>query len=76
MDEAIARIQALLAGQREEVAFERCLPAVKADDPIRELKVRSAVASSLVAVLELARLGEVTATQAKWDARVLLRVPT
>ena len=68
MDEAIARIRALVAGQAEAVAFERCLPVVTAEDPLRKLKARSALASSLIAVLELARAGEVTATQAGGEA--------
>ena len=76
VDEAMRRIRALVAGQGEEVAFERCLPVVTTDDPLRNLKARSAVASSLMAVLELVRAGEVTATQAEREASILLRTST
>lgn len=74
--DAMARIRALVAGRGgEEVDFVHCLPGVGTDDPHRELKARSAVASSLVALLELARGGEVVATQAKPQAPILLRAP-
>lgn len=69
--EAMARIRALLAGQGE-VDFVRCLPAMRADDPHRGLKARFVVASHLVAVLELARIGEVAATQPEPLAPILL----
>ena len=73
VDEAMTRIRALVAGrQGEDIEFARCLPVVKTDDPLRELKSRSAVASSLMAVLELARGGEVVATQPDQHAPILL----
>ena len=73
VEEAMTRIRALVAGrQGEKVEFGRCLPAVKADDPLRDLKARSAVASSLIAVLELARGGEVVATQTERQGSILL----
>jgi len=72
VDEAMARIRALVAGQPEGIDFVRCLPAMRKDDPLRELKAKSAVASSLIAVLELAKGGEVVATQAELHAPILL----
>jgi len=76
VDEAMARIRSLVTGQPEDdIEFARCLPAVRADDPLREVKARSAVASSLIAVLELVRGGEVTATQAEQDGPILLSEP-
>ena len=57
----------------EEVDFTRCLPIVTADDARRALMARSAVASSLVAVLELARGGEVVVTQADRRGAILIR---
>ncbi len=78
VDEAMTRIRALLAGQQpegDEIDFARCLPGVRPDDPRRELKARSAVASSLIAVLELARGGEVVASQADPAASIFLRTP-
>ncbi len=72
VDEAMARIRALVAGQPEEIDFVRCLPAVRTDDPLRAVRARSAVASSLIAVLELARGGEVSVTQADPTAPILL----
>ncbi len=72
VDEAMARIRALVAGQPEGIDFVRCLPAVRSDHPLRELRARSAVASSLIAVLELARGEEVVATQADLQAPILL----
>lgn len=73
LDEAMTRIRALVAErQGEKIEFARCLPVVKTDDPLRDLKARSAVASSLIAVLELARGGEVVATQPEQHASILL----
>ncbi len=74
VDEAMARIRALVAGQPEGIDFVRCLPAVRSDHPLRKLRARSAVASSLIAALELAKGGEVIATQANLTAPILLAV--
>lgn len=73
VNDAMVRIRARI-GERagESIEFVHCLPAVGADDPLGELKARSAVASSLVAVLELARGGEVVATQTEQHAPILL----
>lgn len=77
VDAAMARIRALLAGQPEqgEIDFARCLPAVGGNGPHRDLRARSAVASSLIAVLELVRGGEVIANQTEPAASILLRKP-
>ena len=73
VDEAMTRIRALVAGrQGEDIDFVHCLPAVEQDDPRRHLQARSAVASSLIAVLELARGGEVVATQTEQHASIFL----
>ena len=62
--EAIARIRAVMAERDgEEIGFGECLPSVSRDDPQLDLRARSAVASTLTAVLELARVGEVIAMQ-------------
>ena len=75
VNEATTRIRVLVAERPgEEVAFGRCLPVVATDDPLRETKARSAVASSLIAVLELARGGEVVATQTEQQASIMLSV--
>jgi len=75
VDEAMIRIRAVMAGHEDTVEFVRCLPLVRRDDPCRALKARSAVASSLIAVLELARGGELIAAQAEPAAPILLRMP-
>ncbi len=72
VDEAMMRIRMLVESQPEEVAFARCLPAVSSDDPLYVLKARSAVASSLVAVLELARGGALVANQEGPETPILL----
>jgi segregation and condensation protein A len=72
VDAAMARIRALVAGRQEEIDFVRCLPEVSPDDPLSAAKARSAVASSLVAALELARGGEVSITQKDWQAPIMV----
>ena len=58
------RFRALLAERPgKKITFPGCLPPFEAADPPRELKALSAVASSLIAVLELSRGQEVVATQ-------------
>ena len=74
VNDAMARIRTLMADRPgEEVDFTRCLPVVTADDPRRALLARSAVASSLMAVLELARGGELVATQAEPQGAISVR---
>lgn len=73
VDETMTRIRALaVERQGEEIGFVQCPPDERTDDPLRELKARSAVASSLIAVLELAPGGELVATQAEPQASILL----
>ena len=73
VDEAMARIRRLVASQASKIAFPACLPAMAAEDPQCELKARSAVASSFLAILELERAGEVVATQEDHQSSILLR---
>jgi len=75
VDEAMTRIRMLVEAQPKEVDFARCLPAVSSDDPLCVLKARSAVASSLVAVLELTRGGELAANQEGPETPILLSAP-
>ena len=67
VSEAIARIEAMLLEQPEGAEMEAFLPPVAADVSDREIRCRAAVASTLVAGLELARSGEVSLGQeADW----------
>lgn len=72
--DAMTRIRTLIADRPgEEVDFKHCLPIGTADDPRRALMARSAAVSSLIAVLELARNGEVVVAQAKPLGAILVR---
>ncbi len=72
VDQAMARIRALVAGQGAEVTFEACLPAVAVDDQQRELKARSAVANSFIAALEMVRQEQLSAIQlGPWETIML-----
>ena len=57
--QAIARIEAVLAERPDGAELAACLPAIGLEHPDRERRCRAAVASTLVASLELARLGRV-----------------
>ncbi len=59
VSQAIARIETLLAEQTDGAPLGAFLPAVGADVADREVRCRAAVASTLVAGLELAREGRV-----------------
>jgi len=61
--DAIRRITELLRQHPTDLALERCLPPIPAHAPDRPLRVRAALASSLVAGLELAREGVVVLAQ-------------
>ena len=61
--DAIARITGLLPELHGTVPFERFLPQVAPEPPDYALRCRSAVASTLVARLELVRGGELTLVQ-------------
>ena len=56
--QALARMRAMLTGRAEGGDLLSFLPPVASDLPDRVLRLRSAVASSLAAALELARSGE------------------
>ncbi len=72
--DAIARIQALLPTLSEGGPLGAFLPEVRADDPERDLRCRAALASTLVAGLELARKGALTLDQpAPWRTVVVDR---
>ncbi len=61
--DAIARVRRLLAESGELRPLERFLPEISADASHRALRRRAAVASTLMAGLELAREGTLTADQ-------------
>ena len=61
--DAAARIQAMLAAQPDGAMLEDLVPGFAADAPARRLRTRAAVASTLVAGLELARGGALTQEQ-------------
>ena len=71
--DAIERIRRRLAADAEPVAFERCLPTVAANAANRELKARSAVASTFLGMLELIRGGEAEAVQAERFAPIAVQ---
>jgi segregation and condensation protein A len=65
--DAIPRIRRLLAGSPEGGPLAAFLPPIECDDPGRALRSRAAVASTLVAGLELARDGALALDQdAAW----------
>lgn len=67
--EAIARIEALLGGLPDGGTLAAFLPTIEAEASDRELRCRGAIASTLLAGLELARQGYVTVEQeAPWAA--------
>jgi segregation and condensation protein A len=63
VSQAIARIEEVLAEKPGETSFEAFLPAVGREETEREGRCRAAVASTLVAGLELAREGKVLVQQ-------------
>ncbi len=63
VSEAIARMESLLRERPEEMRFGAFLPKVAAGLPDREARCRAAVASTLVAGLELAKQGKVVLGQ-------------
>jgi segregation and condensation protein A len=70
---AIGRITQLLNDGAEGDDFARFLPEIAAGAPSRDLQCRAAVASTLVAGLELARGGAVTLDQTEPWASIRLR---
>ena len=71
--DALARIRAMLAARPEGGGLARFLPAVPPEGPHRSLRARAALASTLVAALELAREGAATVTQGKTFGRIRLQ---
>ncbi len=63
VSQAIARIEAMLSEQPEGAGLNTFLPNIAANVPDRERQCRAAVASTLVAGLELARQGGVALGQ-------------
>jgi segregation and condensation protein A len=63
--DALARIRALLSEQPEGGDLRKFLPTIAADAPDRTFRARAAVASTLVAGLELAREGVVDIRQTR-----------
>ena len=68
LDEAIRRVEALIGTRIEWAALERFLPA--GDDPDYR---RSALASTFLAALELARQGKVELAQTHAFAPLMIR---
>lgn len=71
IEQAMARLARMLPVVRDWTALSRFLPRRPADPA----EARAALAATLVAVLELARRGEVTIEQAKPFDEVLIRRP-
>ena len=65
VSQAIARIETMLLERPEGAALTAFLPAIGAEAPDREVRCRAAVASTLVAGLELAKAGGVVVGQAE-----------
>ena len=74
VSQAIARIESLLAEQTDGASLGAFLPAVSADVADREMRCRAAVASTLVAGLELARQGRVSLGQEGEWGEISVRV--
>ena len=73
VSDAIGRIRQLLNDCAEGDEFARFLPEIAAGVPARDLQCRAAVASTLVAGLELARGGTVALDQTEPWASIRLR---
>ena len=71
--DAMVRIRQLLNGGAEGDELARFLPAIAAGVPARDFQCRAAVASTLVAGLELARGGTVTLDQTESWAIIRVR---
>ena len=73
--QAIARIRSLLAQAPRGAALEGFLPAIANDETHHDLKARAALASTLVAGLELARDGELALRQEEAFSTIELSIP-
>jgi len=74
--EAIARVTALLAQQRQELPLVDCLPPIPTGTVQRQLRQRAALASTLVASLELARDARLDLDQEVAFGTIILRART
>jgi len=72
ISDAIQRISEMLGQQPSGLWLERCLPVIMTQSPEHALRRRAAIASTLVAGLELARGGTVTIEQAQPFGPVVL----
>ena len=76
ISDAVMRITELLGQSPASVPLERCLPTIPRAAPDRPLRLRAALASTLVAGLELARDGRATLQQEEaFDAVLIAPVP-
>jgi len=75
MSDAIARIQAMIAELPDGGTLSTFLPRIDAKAPDRERRCRAAVASTLLAGLELARQGNVALDQEVPWATIALHPP-
>ena len=75
VSQAIARIETLLAEQTDGAPLGALLPAVGVDVADREVRCRAAVASTLVAGLELARQGRVLLGQEGAWGEISVKAP-
>ena len=74
--EAIARVTALLVQQRQGLTLVDCLPPIPAGTIQRQLRQRAALASTLVASLELARDATLDMEQERAFGTITLRART
>ena len=65
ISDAMLRISSLLEQQPRILRLAQCLPAIAPTEPDRPLRSRAALASALVAGLELTRDGRLTLSQTK-----------
>ena len=63
ISDALLHITEMLQHHPQYLPLERCLPAIALDVPDRPLRFRAALASTLLASLELTREGKLTLTQ-------------
>lgn len=71
--EAIVRVTSLLAQEPQGLSLVECLPPIPAGTMRRKLQQRAALATTLVASLELARDASLTMTQGAPFGPILLR---
>ena len=74
MADAFARVRARLADVPKGAPFQHFLPALPVNEPDRDRRARAAVASTLMAGMELAREGELTLNQDGLFATINVRV--